>query len=580
MQALILAAGKGSRLGSLTENKPKCMIDVAGKSIIDRTVESLISNNINHIIIVIGYLGNILSDYLTNKYPAVDFVFIDESKLISEQHNNIYSFLVAKDELVKDDTLVIESDILFKPELITDLVDNIIPNQAVISYFEDYMNGSCVALDENNHITTLVNLSKYEKTNLYKTVNIYKFSKDFLANTYIPYCETYMNTFGLDCYYEEPLDILVKNSNLIGYVINSKDWFEVDTQEDLDIANILFASPEDKYTKLVSWYGGYHKIPNLVDCCYLTNPFFNVESILYRLDISKLIRDYPAGSNRSITHLSRFYNIPETYLAVGNGATELIKALGKYFGDKSAEINSPTFNEYHRFFNIDNTCEQEVKIIVNPNNPAGWISKEEVFANLDDSKKNNHIIIVDESFMDFVPKDRRFSLMDKDILDTYPNLIVLKSLGKSFGLNGLRIGLIATSNVQLIESIKNILPSWNINSATEEILARLYLEKDNYECSLELVANEAQRIANTLTNSDEFGFDTVNWNGTNFITARLKDISAHKFCVDMLDKYMIIFKDLENKLGEGWIRISINTRADNDYVLNSIRDYIQSNNQR
>lgn len=364
MQALILAAGKGSRLGSLTENKPKCMIDVAGKSIIDRTVESLISNNINHIIIVIGYLGNILSEYLTNKYPAVDFVFIDESKLISEQHNNIYSFLVAKDELVKDDTLVIESDILFKSELITDLVDNIIPNQAVISYFEDYMNGSCVALDENNHITTLVNISKYEKTDLYKTVNIYKFSKDFLADTYIPYCETYMNTFGLDCYYEEPLDVLVKNSNLIGYVINSKDWFEVDTQEDLDIANILFANSEDKYTKLVSWYGGYHKIPNLVDCCYLTNPFFDLESILYRLDISKLIRDYPAGSNRSITHLSRFYNIPETYLAVGNGATELIKALGKYFGDKSAEINSPTFNEYYRFFNIDNTCEQEVKIIV------------------------------------------------------------------------------------------------------------------------------------------------------------------------------------------------------------------------
>ena len=71
MQALILAAGKGSRLGSLTENKPKCMIDIAGKSIIDRTVESLISNNINHIIIVIGYLGNILSDYLTNKYPLL-----------------------------------------------------------------------------------------------------------------------------------------------------------------------------------------------------------------------------------------------------------------------------------------------------------------------------------------------------------------------------------------------------------------------------------------------------------------------------------------------------------------------------
>ena len=161
MQALILAAGKGSRLGSLTENKPKCMIDVAGKSIIDRTVESLVSNNINHIIIVIGYLGNILSDYLTNKYPAVDFVFIDESKLISEQHNNIYSFLVAKDELVKDDTLVIESDILFKSELITDLVDNVIPNQAVISYFEDYMNGSCVALDENNHITSIASYEKH-----------------------------------------------------------------------------------------------------------------------------------------------------------------------------------------------------------------------------------------------------------------------------------------------------------------------------------------------------------------------------------------------------------------------------------
>lgn len=252
MQALILAASKGSRLGSLTENKPKCMIDIAGKSIIDRTVESLISNNINRIIIVIGYLGNILSEYLIDKYPNVDFVFIDESKLISEQHNNMYSFLIAKDELEKDDTLIIGSDILFKPELIIDLINNIIPNQVVISYFEDCISSNCVALDENNHIITPASLSKYDKTNLYKIVSIYKLSKNFLADTYIPYCETYMNTFGLDCYYEEPLDALVKNSNLVGYVISSKDWFEVNTQEDFDIANSLFASPKIKYNRLAS----------------------------------------------------------------------------------------------------------------------------------------------------------------------------------------------------------------------------------------------------------------------------------------------------------------------------------------
>lgn len=579
MQALILAAGKGSRLGSLTKNKPKCMLDVAGEFIIDRTIDRLIINNINRIIIVIGYLGHIIKKHLTKKYPNVDLVFIDESKLISEKHNNIYSFLAAKDELVKDDTLVIESDIIFKSEILSGLLNNIIPNQAVISYFKDYMNGSCVALDENNRITTLVNINKYEKTNLYKTVNIYKFSKEFLTDTYIPYCETYMDTFGLDCYYEEPLDNLVKNSNLVGYVVEDKDWFEVDTQEDYDIANILFADPETKYKKLSEQYGGYHKIPGLVDCCYLTNPFFNIESIIYNIDFSKTIKDYPISADRSVTHLSRFYDLPIDYLVVGNGATELIQALGECFKNKTVQINGPTFGEYYRFFNFD-TINPDIKIIVNPNNPIGYIGKDKLFKQLDEAKEKNQIIIVDESFMDFAPIKYNFSLLDKKILDNYPNLIVLKSLGKSFGLNGLRIGLIATSNINLIYSIKKNIPSWNINAITEEILSRLYLEKDNYKQSLQQFRIEAERMfyaINSSSISDKL--DEINYNGGNFICIHLNDIDIHTFCVDMLDKYNIIFKDLTNKIDKGWVRISINDKNTNDYVLKSIRQYLCSNIQ-
>lgn len=579
MQALILAAGKGSRLGSLTKNKPKCMLDVAGELIIDRTIDSLINNNINRIIIVIGYLGHIIKKYLTKKYPNIELVFIDESKLISEKHNNIYSFLAAKDELVKDDTLVIESDIIFKSEIISGLLNNIIPNQAVISYFKDYMNGSCVALDENNRITTLVNINKYEKTNLYKTVNIYKFSKEFLTDTYIPYCETYMDTFGLDCYYEEPLDNLVKNSNLVGYVVEDKDWFEVDTQEDYDIANMLFADLETKYKNLLEWYGGYHKIPGLVDCCYLTNPFFNIESIIYNIDFSKTIKDYPISADRSVTHLSRFYDLPIDYLVVGNGATELIQALGEYFKNKTAKINGPTFGEYYRFFNFDNT-NPDIKIIVNPNNPIGYISKDKLFKQLDEAKEKNQIVVVDESFMDFAPIKYNFSLLDKKILDNYPNLIVLKSLGKSFGLNGLRIGLIATSNTNLINSIKKNIPSWNINAITEEILSRLYLEKDNYKQSLQQFRTEAERMfyaINPSSISDKL--DEIDYSGGNFICIHLNNIDIHTFCVDMLNKYNIIFKDLTNKVGKGWIRISINDKNTNDYVLKSIRQYLCSDIQ-
>jgi histidinol-phosphate/aromatic aminotransferase/cobyric acid decarboxylase-like protein/choline kinase len=576
MQALILAAGKGSRLGVLTQDKTKCMVDIAGKKIIDRLIDALIDNNISSIIIVIGYLGNILKDYLKNAYPDVNFTFVDETKLTNREHNNIYSFLAAKDELVKDDTIILESDIIIKPDIIKSLLDNIIPNQAVISPCADYMNGSAVTLDETNHITDLINTRNNDIIRLYKTVNIYKFSKEFLSDTYIPCCEAYMNAYGVDCYYEEPLANIVKSTDIIGYVIDNNDWFEVDTQDDYDIANILFADPESKYQKLCGWFGGYHKIPNLVDCCYLTNPFFNIETLIQDINPAAAIKDYPAGVNRSITHLSRFYNIPENYISVGNGASELIKALSKYFNNVS--INEPTFGEYRHFFNINDN--NHIKIIVNPNNPRGWIDKDSITIELDASKEKNQTIIVDESFIDFVPVDKRYSLLSRNILDKYPNLIVLKSLGKSFGLNGLRIGLIASSNIKAIESIKLDLPSWNINSIIEEILSKIYLEKSNYEYSLEMVANEARRVFKELTRMFSLGIDGFEYNGANFVVMHLTNISSYKFCVDMLDRYNIIFKDLSSKLGEGYIRISINTKADNDYVLNSIRDYIQSNNQR
>lgn len=266
MRALILAAGLGSRLQHLTKDKPKCMISVNNEKLIDRLIRTLINNNITTIGVATGYLSNYLQLYLVEKYQQVNFEFFENP--IYDQTNNIYSLYQAR-SFLDDDCLLIESDLIFNPELITELINCNYKNCAVVAPFEYWMDGTCVLLNEENRVQKFVSNKKinYNENN-YKTVNVYKFSKSFLEQYFLPALEQKINNQFLNDYYELILEYLVDNGIPMYAYINSKfDWYEIDDIQDLDIAECIFATGENKLIKYQNRYGGYWRFPKVKDFC-------------------------------------------------------------------------------------------------------------------------------------------------------------------------------------------------------------------------------------------------------------------------------------------------------------------------
>ncbi len=125
--------------------------------------------------------------------------------------NNIYSLYLAKEYFVEDDTLLIESDLIFDDALFHKIVDNSYPNLALVAKYETWMDGTMVRLDEDDNIVNFVPKKAFNYNDIayyYKTVNIYKFDKKFIASNYIPFLEAYITALGNNEYYEQVLRVI------------------------------------------------------------------------------------------------------------------------------------------------------------------------------------------------------------------------------------------------------------------------------------------------------------------------------------------------------------------------------------
>lgn len=136
-----------------------------------------------------------------------------------------------------------------------------------------------VLLDAKRNIIDFVDKTQFRYEDVdryYKTVNIYKFSKEFAANQYIPFMEAYLKAYGTNQYYEQVLKILahIRNSELKAFLLSNENWYEVDDAQDLDIANTMFADQDTVLKKYERHYGGYWRFPKVKDYCYLVNPYY------------------------------------------------------------------------------------------------------------------------------------------------------------------------------------------------------------------------------------------------------------------------------------------------------------------
>lgn len=593
----MLAAGMGKRLGKHTSNNTKCMVEVAGKPLILRAAESLRKAGIKRFIIVTGYKSENLKAYAHDHIKDMDLIFVDNAEY--EYTNNVYSLYLAREFLSQDDTILLESDIVFEDSLIPDMVDSKHRDLAAVARYEPWMDGTVTLIDDNDRIIEFIDRQDFSFSRAdeyYKTVNIYKFSREFSTTHYIPLLESYIENDSKNEYYEIVLKAMryPEDSGLKAIKLHQQKWYEIDDVQDLDIARGLFAEGSEKLHYYQHRFGGYWRYPDLKDFSLLVNPFFPPAAMLDKIKylFNELVTQYPSNLNVQNMNAARLFNVDAEDIMVGNGASELIQALGRSITGRVA-VTVPVFNEYIRCFEhcdlihiptdfnnyqmdksvfLSSLDSADAVILVNPHNPSGsFLEYEDVLEIIAQADKQSRWLIIDESFIDFADCGQRYSLIDSALLKKYPYLIVVKSLGKCCGIAGLRLGVLACGNSCLMASIKQMMPIWNINSLAEYYLQIMPLYKKDYLVSCDRLASQRAELAARLS---QLKFLTVYDSQANFLFCEVKPpYSSAAVAKYLLTEHHILIKDLQDKPGlEGrqFIRLAVKSELENDYLISAL----------
>ncbi|MDR2053440.1 MAG: aminotransferase class I/II-fold pyridoxal phosphate-dependent enzyme [Treponema sp.] len=596
MQAIILAAGMGNRLGKYTAHNTKCMLSINGRTLIERALDAIDVAGIRRCVLVVGYQKDNLIAFLGNRYKNIEITYISND--IYDKTNNIYSLYLAKDFLAGDDTLLLESDLIFEENLIAGMLTCPEPVLAAVAPYEAWMDGTVVQLTENRGIANFIPkklFNYHEKETYYKTVNIYKFSKDFSEKIYLPFLEAYTQVMGNNEYYEQVLRVIASldKHDLKAFVLSGQKWYEIDDVQDKNIAETIFASSSlEGLTRIQKCYGGYWRFPKMIDFCYLVNPYFPTPQMYHELKayFQDLLSQYPSGLNTENLLAAKLFNIEADCVLTGNGAAELICALSRVI-EGIIGVVYPTFNEYtERFgnntivsFTPDNfhytkddlirfSAQCNCLVLINPDNPSGnYICKNDVLFLVEYFNRNNKIIILDESFIDFCDAEENKSVLTQDTLNRYPNVIVIRSLSKSYGIPGIRLGVLASGNRNLIKQVRNNIPIWNINSFGEYFLQIIGKYQKDYLVSCTKIIEERRRFKEEL---EKTGLLTVYPSQGNYFLCKINaDISASNLAERILSEYGMFIKDLSGKKGipdGSFVRIAIRARKDNEGLVQAL----------
>lgn len=599
MQAIILAAGLGKRLGNLTKEHTKCMVKVNGVCLIDRLLHQLKALHLNRIILVVGYHGERLKEHVGNFVGETPIEFVHNP--VYDKTNNIYSLYLARKEFQEDDTLLIESDVIFEDSVFLKLVNHPYPNLAIVDRYEPWMDGTMVQLGEDGDIVNFISKKAFrydEIDTYYKTVNLYKFSKKFICSHYIPFLEAYCKALGNNEYYEQVLRVitLLDKCELKALPLDKENWYEIDDIQDLDIAETLFAK-ENQLHLYQKRYGGYWRFPQLKDFCYLVNPYFPPAKMKeeLRANFDILLTEYPSGMFVNSLVMAKNFRLKQDYVVVGNGAAELIKGLMESIFGRVGVI-FPTFEEYPnrqgdltiipfipgnrdfsygvsdliRFFSDK---KLDVLVLINPDNPSGnFIPQKDVFVLINWARENAIRLIVDESFVDFSNGSSGNSLLQNEILETYTGLIVVKSISKSYGVPGLRLGIMASSDCNLIVQLRKKVAIWNINSFAEFYLQIYSKYEGEYEYACQRFIEERERFGKELQQIEYLRL--IPSQANYFLCEVIGEFTSTELTCLLLERYNILIKDCAGKTafeGKNYIRIAVRDRNDNSILIKILK---------
>lgn len=287
--------------------------------------------------------------------------------------------------------------------------------------------------------------------------------------------------------------------------------------------------------------------------------------------------------------IGKRYGFEKESVVVGNGSTEIMFLIMKLAYIKNIGIVNPTFGEYERAarlagknivdlyydneFKIDINALKKNKnldllIICNPNNPSGNIN--ELDEILEICKRNNTILMVDETFIEFVENGEEYTLINK--VKTYSNLIVMRAVTKFYSLTNIRLGYAFSSNL-IIEDLWNIKEPWTINIFAEKLADVIFDEEFSIKSRL-YYSEEIARFSNKLSTLDGI---KVYPTKTNFILIRLpRNKTASEIKEAFVKTHGILIRDCSNfkNLDDSYIRINIKGPVQNDYFFECFKKII------
>lgn len=600
MQAIILAAGMGKRLGEYTKNNTKCMVEVNGVKLIDRVFKQLATLPISRVVMVIGYEGEKLRNYLGDEKEGLRIDYVENS--VYNKTNNIYSLWLAKQQLQEDDTLLIESDLIFDDQMLPLICNHPEPNLALVAKYEPWMDGTMVLIDDDRNIINFVSKAAFDYSQIdkyFKTVNVYKFSRDFSRQKYVPFLEAYTKSVGNNEYYENVLRIIsfLNSHDLKALPIQGLKWYEIDDKQDLDIAEALFSDPETLLRKYYTRYGGFWRFPQMLDFCYLVNPYFRRSRIIDELEANfrTLLGEYPSGMKVNTLLASKCWGVKEDYIIPGNGAAELIKALMENLGGTLGVVR-PTFEEYpnrieqervvayvpdNRDFRYSaddligyfGTHPVDNLLLINPDNPSGnFIPRADICRLAEWCEQKGMRLIVDESFVDFSEQWEESSLLSNGVLETYPHLAVMKSISKSYGVPGLRLGILASADQPLIARMKQQVSIWNINSFAEFFMQIFSKYEKDYQKACAKFINVR---ADFMEQLQQIPCLHVMPTQANFVLCEvLPPYTANGIALTLLKDHNILVSACSAKKGiapNRYIRMAVRSRSDNNRLIQALK---------
>ncbi|MEU3658671.1 histidinol-phosphate transaminase [Streptomyces sp. NPDC032940] len=324
-----------------------------------------------------------------------------------------------------------------------------------------------------------------------------------------------------------------------------------------------------------------------VDFCIPCNPYFPTPAMFDEMAsrLREIITYYPSGADTITAELCGLLRLPPQCVAMGNGSTELITWIDHLLVRDSLAVPVPTFGrwtdqpmetgkrvdmfplqessgfaldlgQYAEFVRARGT---RTVVVCNPNNPDGGYQHKQALVQFMDAMADRDLVVIDESFLEFADAEAEPSVVQEAMLR--PNVVVLRSLGKNFGLHGIRFGYLV-ANPALAGRVRAMLPKWNLNSFAEHVVFMLRDHGPEYAQSLHQVRRDRLEMAGLLSALPGL---TVYPSQGNFLFVRLPVGAEGTVVRDrMLTEHRVLVRECGNKIGSSsrFLRLVVRPQVD------------------